>query len=309
MFNRRDVHVRPLHEELSEIGLDPDKIMADIEHNAGVLSEGGNPLTSGARLVTEADENDFVQDELEFDDVDDDELDEDDDELDEAIKMKRTGFKEVDGKLVRVTKAEKQKAKISRKKRKGKARAAQKMYRKRFKRKIAKRRKMLAKKGPARKGFRRQFNSATMELANLREELENSGAVDGEVTPYVEAAVNAGYLSALLGEIFECVGDQEAGEMLYTMSDSAADLSEAIEANGGELDEATEGKLTSLLEGVSKALAAHENLGSPSLFEAIDMGIENGNPLFEDLDDDDEDFEDDFDFEDEDDFDFEDDDE
>lgn len=306
MFNRRDVHVRPLHEELSEIGLDPDKIMNDIEHNAGVLSEGGNPLTSGARLVTEADEDDFVQDELEFDD--DDELGEDvedelefDDDLDEAVKMKRTGFKEVDGKMVRVTKAEKQKAKIRRKKEKAKARAAQRMYRKRFRRKIAKRRKMLAKKGPARKGFRRQVSSASMELANLREELESVSAVDGEVTPYVEAAVNAGYLSALLGEIFECIGDQEAGEMLYTMSDSAVDLSEAIEANGGELSEEFEPKLTSLLEGVSKALAAHENLGSPSLFEAIEEGIENGNPLFEDLDDDDDE-----DFEDDDDFDFED---
>jgi hypothetical protein len=90
----------------------------------------------------------------------------------------------------------------------------------------------------------------------------------------------------LLGECFEAMGDAEAGTMLYTMSDTAADLSEAIEVAGGELDEDLEAKLTSLLEGVTKALATHEEIGSPSLFESIQMGVENG--LYEDDDDEDD---------------------
>jgi len=283
MFNRRDVQVRPLDEELEEIGLDPKKVMGDIEQVSNKLIEGGSPLTSGARMVEET-EGDSASDDDEIIDFEDD----DDEDLDEAVKLKRVGFREKDGKLVRVSKAEKRKEKMRRKKQKGKLRAASRMYQKRYKTKIKKRRKMLAKKGPARKGFRRQVSDVAMELANLREELENSGAVDGEISPFVEAAINAGYLALLLGEIFECIGDQEAGEMLRTMSDSAADLSEAIEANGGDVSEATEEKLTSLLEGVSKAMAAHENLGSPGLFEAISVGFENGNPLFEDLMDDDD---------------------
>lgn len=292
MFNRKDVQVRPLSEELVELGLDPDKVMSDIERVSGKLIEGGSPLPGNAHLVEDTDTDADAADTDDASEVDIDDAvemffdDDDDDDIEEGYRAKRTGFKDVGGKQVRVTKAEKQSAKVKRRRKKGVTKTAGKKYRQRFKTKIAKRRKLLKGRGKARKGFRRVQNSFSQELANLREDLENSGAVNTEPSPYEEAAVNAGYLALLLGEIFESVGDIEAGGMLRTMSDSAADLSEAIESNGGDINEDTEAKLTSLLEGVSKAMEAHENIGEPGLFEAIEIGFENG--VYEDSDFDDD---------------------
>jgi hypothetical protein len=323
MFNRRDVVVRPLDEEIEELGLDPAKVMSDIERVSGKLIEGGSPLTSGGALTEDTDddlvfEGDDAADELVFDDEGDGyeysdaqleamEFDEDVDAdlLDEKLVFRKRGYrmKTVDGKkkLVKMTSAEKKKERAKRMRKRGSLRAAARMYRKRFKTKIAKRRRQRKRK-PARKGMQAiRMSDTSKELANLREELEQSGVSTGEPSPFEEAALNAGYLALLLGEIFESVGDAEAGEMLRAMSDSAATLSENIEANGGELDENTEAKLTSLLEGVSKAMAAHENLGEPGLFEAIDMGIESGALIVEEDEDEDEpevDGDDDFDFDD-----------
>jgi len=310
MFNRRDVHVRPLSEELEELGLDPDKVMGDIERVSGKLIDGGSPLTSGAHLVEEAeavaeadpevnDDDLFFEDDdesegeytdeqlesMEFDDDVDDEL------LEKKLVFRKRGYriKKVKGKkkLVKVTQKEKRVEKATRMHKRGTLRAASRMYRKRFASKIKKRAKVRKRK-PAKKGRQAIWQSdVSSALANLREDLEASGVTTGEPSPYEEAALNAGYLALLLGEIFESVGDAEAGEMLRSMSDSAATLSEAIEANGGDVTEEIEAKLSSLLEGVSKAMSAHENLGEPSLFEAIEMGIENG--LVEDIDEDEDD--------------------
>lgn len=287
MFNRENIRVRPLSEELEGIGLDPDRVMNDIERNAGLLEQHfGSPPSSEAvrgRLLEDA-AQDEPGDELDDDDT---ELDLDEDEmslfdeaevLDERIVVHKKGFRKdpETGKMVKVSIQQKRKEKAARMEKKGSLRAAARAYRKRFKTKIAKRRKKLAKK-PVKKGMiRRMESTAAARLSQLREELETSSINIGEVSPYEEAAINAGWLALLLGECFEAMGDVEAGEMLYAMSDSAAALSENIEALEGEMDEATEAKLASLLEGVSKALATHEDLGSPSLFEAIEMGAENG---------------------------------
>lgn len=36
MFNRQNINVRPLNEELEDVGLDPDKVVGDIERNSGL---------------------------------------------------------------------------------------------------------------------------------------------------------------------------------------------------------------------------------------------------------------------------------
>ena len=308
MFNRKDIQVRPLSEELEGIGLDPDRVMDDIERNSGLLeSHAGSPPASDAVRPQLFEEVDGPSDDegITFTDDDDDEPIEgegfvewdgsdlaDDEEvsfLGERMVRHKRGYR-IDpktGKLKKVKASQKRKEKAQRRKKKGKLRAAAKMYYKRKKTKIKKRRKRLAKSGKQKKGFIVRQEGVAAQLSQLREELEESSVNIGEVSPHEEAAINAGWLAMLLGECFEAMGDVEAGSMLYAMSDSAADLSEAIEAVGGEMSEELEAKLTSLLEGVTKALATHEEIGSPSLFESLDMGEENG--LYEDDEDDDED--------------------
>jgi hypothetical protein len=303
MFNRRNINVRPLSEELEGIGLDPDKVMDDIERNSGLVEQyAGSPPTSDAvrpRLMTEDEDSDSDSDEFDLDDDeeivewDGEDLDDDEDLefLGEKIVRKKKGYREdPSGKMVKVSIQQKRKEKSERRKKKGSRRTAARLYAKRFKSKIKRRRKRLAKSGKQKKGFIVRQEGVAAQLQQLREELEESTVNTGEVTPYEEAATNAGYLAWLLGECFEAMGDVDTGQMLYTMSDSAADLSEEIENVGGELDEALEAKLASLLEGVTKALATHEEIGSPSLSESIEMGVENG--LYEDEDDEDDEDED-----------------
>jgi len=300
MFNRKDFKVRPLSEELEGIGLDPSKVMDDIERNSGLLEQhAGSPPTSEAvrpRLTEENESSD--NDEHDTSEADDNEqqhvewdgsdLEEDEDLvfLGERMVRRKRGFR-VDpktGKLVKVTVKQKRKEKAARRKKKGQLRAAAKMYYKRKKAKIKKRRKRLSK--VAKKGFIVRQEGVAAQLQQLREELENSDTNTGEVSPHEEAAINGGWLAWLLGECFEAMGDIDAGNMLYAMSESAVTLSEAIEAAGGEVSEELQSRLASLLEGVTKALATHEEIGSPSLFESIQMGVENG--LYEDDEEDDD---------------------
>jgi len=315
MFNRENIKVRPLSEELEGIGLDPDRVMDDIERNSGLLEQhaGSPPSSEAVRPLYEedlgggGDNGGSDGDDIEIvlgegvNSIDEGLVEWDGDDLQEGEEIEYLGeklvkvkkgyrMKDVGGKkkLVKITKSEKRKEKRQRMKKRGKLRTAARMYAKRFKTKIKKRRARLKKKGSAGKGrmWRNENVAVAAQLQQLREELEASDVNTGEVTPFEEAAINAGWLALLLGECFEAMGDTEVGEMLYRMSDTAAGLSEEIEAAGGEMSEALEGKLTSLLEGVTKALATHEEIGSPSLFESIQMGVENG--LYEDEDDDDE---------------------
>ena len=302
MFNRENIRVSPLGEELEKIGLDPDKVMSDIERNSGLLeNHAGSPPSSEAvrprPLSEEAGDagdagdldggSDLAEDG--FVEWDGEDLAEDEEVsfLGERMVRHKRGYRPdpKTGKMKKVSVQTKRKEKRERRKKKGKLRTAAKLYAKRKRTKIKKRRARLKRSGKQKKGFIVRQEGVAAQLNQLREELEQSSVSTGEVTPHEEAAINAGWLAMLLGECFESMGDVDAGSMLYTMSDSAADLSEAIEAVNGELDEDLEAKLTSLLEGVTKALATHEEIGSPSLFESIDMGVENG--LYEDEDEDD----------------------
>lgn len=319
MLGRQSVVVKPLHEELEEMGLDAEKVKRDIlENSRGMPMASVNPqaLIEDNAVVTEPtddvdafDDDDFdVEESEETDDEfpeidedfeeDDDEIEEDDDEdgeeLDEAFKVQ---------KMRRLTSGEKAKAKKARKKRKGKRKAYAKKYYARMKKKIAKRRKKLLKKY-GKKGLeklhkqRKRLVAGIDRLATLREELEGAGAPGATVTPVEEAAINAGWLALLLGEIFESLGDADVAEMLEAISDSAASLSEELEGmTEDELSEDQQGSLRQIFEAVAKALEAHEDLGSPSLMEAIEYGIENG--LMEDEDEEDGDLDEDEELEDE----------
>ena len=323
MIGRQSVVVKPLHEELEEMGLDAEKVKRDIlENSRGMpmatvnpqaLTEDNSVATAPTDDVDAFDDDDFdVEESEETDDEfpeidedfeeDDEEIEEDEDEdgeeLDEAFKVQ---------KMRRLTSGEKAKAKKARKKSKGKRKAYAKKYYARAKKKIAKRRKKLLKKY-GRKGLeklhkqRKRLVAGIDRLATLREELEGAGAPGTTVTPVEEAAINAGWLALLLGEIFESLGDADVAEMLESISDVAASLSEELEGvPEDELSEDQQGSLRQIFEAVAKALEAHEDLGSPSLMEAIDYGIENG--LMEDDDDEedgeldeDEELEDDFPF-------------
>ena len=307
MLGRQSVVVKPLQEELEDMGLDAEKVTRDILRNSsGMPMATVNPQSlveeAGTTVQPTDDVDDFEDFEVEeseelddefpeidedFEDDDDDEMSEDDDDVDaedleEAFKVQ---------KMRRLTSGEKAKAKKARKKSKGKRKAYAKKYYARQKKKIAKRRKKLLKKY-GKKGLeklhkqRKRLVAGIDRLSTLREELEDAGAPGTTVTPVEEAAINAGWLALLLGEIFESLGDADVAEMLEAISDTAAGLSEELEgATEDDLTEDQEKALRQIFESVAKALEAHEDLGSPSLMEAIDYGLENG--LMEDEDEED----------------------
>lgn len=325
MLGRQSVVVKPLHEELEEMGLDAEKVKRDIlENSRGLpnaqvnpqaLMEDNSVVQEPADDIEEDEETEETEDfdveeseesNDEFPEIDEDfeeddsndEVSEDDDEdgeeLDEAFKVQ---------KMKRLTSAEKAKAKKARRKSKGKRKAYAKKYYARAKKKIAKRRKKLLKKY-GKKGLeklhkqRKRLVAGIDRLATLREELEGAGAPGTTVTPVEEAAINAGWLALLLGEIFESLGDADVAEMLEAISDTAASLSEELEGvTEDELSEDHQDSLRQIFEAVAKALEAHEDLGSPSLMEAIEYGIENG--LMEDEDEEDGELDEDEELEDE----------
>jgi len=299
-----DRTVRPLEEDIESLGLDPNKIIGDMDRNCKLVEEwstaplGGegvreDPLQEDCGcgdIYQEVGSDSAPSDVYEEVDDDDEDIDGEPETMDEALKRRKKGYRmDASGKMVKVSKQQLRKEKAARRKKRGALKAASRLYRKRFKSKIAKRRKM--RKGKTKKGFIVRQESVNIQasdrLSQLKEDLESTSTNTGDVSEYEDAALNAGYLAHLLGECFEAIGDQSIADMLYTMSDTGATISEEIEANGGELSESIEEKLNGLLEGVSKAMAAHEDLGQPSLHESIGMGIENG--LLEDVDDDEDD--------------------
>ena len=164
-----------------------------------------------------------------------------------------------------------------------KLRAAKKAYAKKYyrreKRAIAKRRKKalvkFGKKGLARlhKQHKRVMVAGIDRLSTLREEL----AENLETTLPEQVATNAGWLAVLLGEVFESVGEGEAAATLFELSDNAADLSERLSA---VTEESLEGRnsqeLEHLVTTVAKALRIYEDIGSPSLWEAVQYGVSEG---------------------------------
>ena len=220
-------------------------------------------------------------------------------ELDEAFAI----VKKARGAAARLAKRTRHRAYMMAR---GARKLASKMYRKRFKRKIKRReakkirrfgraglaklhkmgRRIVGKKPAGKKEWADQLASIQEELnaeATAAVEEENDDEIVEEYAPAVEAMINAATTALYLGEIFDALGN-EAGEVLYRLSDKAVDLADAIEANDGEPTEEQERHVETVLEAVIKALSEHESIGSPSLGEAIGvMMVEEGLGEWEDL--------------------------
>lgn len=264
MSLNRNKTVRPLTEELREIGLDPQKTIGDIQRTSALLDRrmnggngGGAPAFAGAgRQLQEVRNQPGAPNSQGTDD-----------DLEEAMKIT---------KKKRVTMGEKLKSKRGRRKRRSSLRKAAKMYYKKFKRKILKRSarklKKFGKAGLAKlHKMGRRITMGDDRVANLREEL-NTGGTSENSNPYEEAAFSAGMLSMYLGEIFEAAGDQESAETMYDVSDAAADLSEALaslrEDDEPEADQMQ--RLERILDHSVRAIRVYEGMGAPSLFDVIE---------------------------------------
>jgi len=311
-----NMKVGSLEEELRSEGLKPNKMLDEIERNIRLMEAGSSPTSAsglqegtqvdrtlrdrGKTLVENApgnrvppagkrsaaalvlaslaeDADDEVLDQA-FESIDFETLTEA--ELVEFGGMLKRMKSAVQRRLARRGPAYKRKLRIA------------KVYARRHKGKIKRRmKKLLAKVGGwsvlkklrsmTGKGKRRSYQKADRDdvLANLREELSGSSAVESGTSPFEIAAIQGGYLCHQLGEIFEELGDAGAAEALYRVADFAADLSEEMERtlteSDEEIPEALEHKLNSVLEASTKALAAWEKLGCPSLWEAADEAEEN----------------------------------
>ena len=164
---------------------------------------------------------------------------------------------------------------------------ASKMYRKRFKRKIKRREKVKQRKfGSERlqklhkQGKRVVMAAWADQIASIQEELKLSESqanltpqedVDEPVSIVAEAALNAADTAWYLGEVFDAVGD-EAGKLLMDLARKAVALADSID-EAGEPTEEQEQQLETVLNAVVRALAEYESMGSPSLGEAIGIGL------------------------------------
>lgn len=286
MFHNR-LKIRSLSEELMDEGLNPDKVLGEIDKNIAMMEAGPNPVSVsglpagdesprtlgalGATMVEDAPkptEDPGVETKVEAD------LSEE--ELEEALKLKKM--------LSKAKRAMKRKgAKYKRKLRKARIYARRnkakiKRSAKKFLRKVGGWAKLKKKRAVAKKG-NKQLRTGLDVLSNLAEELEASTSTEIEEStnsPYMGAVIDAGWLCHMLGDIFECYGDERAAEALFRVGDFSADLSESLESltEDEDLDEDQEAEVKRVLEAAQKALSAWEELGSPTLPEAIEYAIE-----------------------------------
>lgn len=171
-------------------------------------------------------------------------------------------------------------------KKRGTEKREAKLYRKKFKRKI-KRIEMKKLRKFGRKGLEKLHKmgrrvvqkSWSDRLANIKEELDLDMVLlqepieeeeMGELSIVAETALNAAETAWYLGEIFDAM-DDEAGEVLFQLSRRSTALADAIE--DGEPTEEQESQLETILKAVVRALAEYEDRGSPSLGEAIGVGM------------------------------------
>jgi hypothetical protein len=291
--------VQPLNEGLREVGLDPDKALAEIHRRDKLVSarmRGGagggapgyvrqpqrQPQQTTTTPVTEGREPGEGEETAVA--------------LDEAIRTVRKR---------RLTSSEKSKGRRQRRKTRSTRKAYSKKYRSRMRRKIARRSKMKRKKFGGTAGLaklhkmgRRIVMSADSALANLREDLNSQAAGgQGSTNAYDDAAFNAGLLAMYLGEMFEAYGDTQSAQTMFDASDVGADLSEEFEKLGAdadaELDEVQEEKLQALLQSVVKGLRIYEAMGNPSFAEIVDHVTEANGDDDEDEGDEEDDDEDD----------------
>ena len=256
MLNRKN-KVTSLEESFKEIGLDPGKTLDEMNRFANLVEaktkKPGPPEVQpgqieGAPAPKKKEEP-----------------------VEEAFQVK---------KKKRQTAAQRLKARLGRRRHKAERRKASKMYRKRNKRKIVRRMKAKLRKFGAGRlakihaaGRRVVMAHADSELANLREELNSLvEGVNDEPNSFEEAAYNAGVISMYLGEVFEQAGDEQSAETMFTLSDLAADISEELDAlSEEEVSEGQQEKLRKILEGVVRALKVYEGIGSPSVYEAMEI--------------------------------------
>jgi hypothetical protein len=210
-------------------------------------------------------------------------------ELTEVFKV----IKKARGAAARIAKRMRHRAYLMQR---GEKKLAAKIFRRRFKRKIKKAlKRKISKYGQkglerlhqmgrrivqVRPGAKKEWSET---LASIAEELERDTAPVTEDVDVIEEAaepesiavevmVNAATTAMYLGEIFDAMGD-EAGQVLLKLSEKAVDVADAIEANGGDPTEEHEKHIETVLEAVIKALGQHEEIGSPSLGEAIGIGM------------------------------------
>lgn len=263
----RNKVVRSLEEELSEIGLDPEKTLGAIHRTSalvearlgGVGTGGGAPGYLQPPAAAEPGEEAPAAT--------------GDEDLEEAFKLKRVKRKTAGMKLL---------AKRAYRKGKSKSKKLGKAFRKRFKRKIARARAIIKKKfggKPRRKGFRvtREHAEDTSPLAALRESLndiEVADEVELEMNAFCETALNAGTLAEHFGEMFEAAGDEMSAERMFDLSDAAADLAlefAELDENVEELEEDNNHRLGVILDGTIKGLRLYEGMDSPSLGEVFEI--------------------------------------
>ena len=294
-----NMKVGSLEEELRSEGLKPNKMLDEIERNIRLMEAGSSPTSaSGLQEGTKVDRTLRDRGKTLVEDapgnrvppagktVVPENIDEMSDEELASFMESATREQLIEGlKLVKLRSAAARRMARRGPQYKRKLRANKK-YARLHKSAIARHmKKRLAKAGGwsglkakrAKAGPRKQLRMGAEVLSTLREEL--GGVVSHDVSPFELAAIQGGYLCHQLGSIFEELGDAGAAEALYRVADFAADLSEEMEKTLSESDEeipeALEHKLNSVLEASTKALAAWEKLGCPSLWEAMDEAEEN----------------------------------
>lgn len=300
MFN--GLKVRPLSEELMEEGLNPDKVLGEIDRNIRLMEGGPSPVSvSGLPAGTKTPRSLGEVGKSMIESAPQPKLD-DGEGLDEGVKAKRMKSKAQRAKARRGPKYKRQLRKA-------------KMYKRRHRAQLRRQRiKAIRKAGGSKKYREKQQRAAASNkrlsivtgldtLSNLAEELEQAEGRVNFVSPYTEAVLDAGWLCHLLGEIFECYGDERAAEALYRVGDYAAKLSESFEGltEDQDLTEDQEAEVKRILEAAQKALAAWENLGCPTLPDALDYAVktegkhsdDEGDDEEEDEEEDDDDSEDD----------------
>lgn len=298
MFGRKN-NVGTLEEGLAEVGLNPSKVLGEIERVTGRLAEaskdpgGSGPPVAGAAPARSVENRSLYENSQTPGARSEPRKPSSAKALTLAEQVRREmtaagqdpaanvdeAFRAV--KKLRKSAAAKLMARLARKGKKAALRTASRMYRKRNKRKILIRArkklkkfgaKMLAKMHKSGKRIMMQHDM-DKNLANLRESLNTESVEVETVNQYEEVAYNASLLSLHLGEVFESLGDKESAETMYSLSDMASDLSEDLEKIGeADLSEGQEEKLRRVLDKTVNAVRVWESFGSPTLFQAIEAG-------------------------------------
>lgn len=295
-----NMKIRPLEEELGELGLDAGKVLGQISRTTKLVEHrtGGGYAAPFGVPVSDEPGGESQQQQPGGGAVDES-------EIEEAFKVVRKMFK---------TAGQKVKEKLARKKfGLAKLRRASKMYRRSAAGRKAKRRqkKKLKKFGSAMLDklhkMRKRIvmsdetpdtqslgeNTEVSPLQQLRQDLRSIGQPKDQSedqseradvwNPYEEAAYNAAVLAGYLGEVFEMSGDTESADIMFNLSDEATDLSEMLDGfdESDALDEDQEERLGKILEGIEKGLRLHEEMGRPTVDQVVEFRMKHDAEAFQ----------------------------